>query len=257
MQRIVGFLIAVLMNLWVYLILFLWTVIGSLISLPAWIVFRTTLRWRTPKIMHYFVWIYGKICMLIFQPFVQFRKRHLLPHRLPASGIIIMNHYSFFDTFMLGALPVFDGYLCLRSWPFKMFWYYLFIRAAGYIDIERSSWDTIVAYAKKRIEEKSYIMIFPEGHRSRTGNLGRFYSGAFKLSVELKIPILPLCISGTQTLLPPGRFWLKPATVVMEQLEPVYSDAFMKEDGHIEMRKYVKQKMAETVSRLEKEYQIA
>ena len=58
-------------------------------------------------------------------------------------------------------------------------------------------------------------MLRPEAHRSRNGKLGRFYSGAFKVAVETGVPVVPLCITGTDEMLPPGRWWLRPARVCL------------------------------------------
>ncbi|MHC4216525.1 MAG: lysophospholipid acyltransferase family protein [Planctomycetota bacterium] len=98
---------------------------------------------------------------------------------------------------------------------------------------------------------KRYLIIFPEAHRSRTGKAGRFHSGAFKLAIELKVPILPLCMSGTGTLLPPDRKWLRPARIVMRLLDPVFPEEFTGERSHIQMCKQVRAKMIEAVEQME------
>ena len=161
-----------------------------------------------------------------------------------------MNHNSFFDTYMLCLLPFIDAHLCLRSWPFKMAWYSLFMRTAEYLDLESSSWEETLANAERVIRSGRYLIIFPEGHRSLTGKPGRFHSGAFKLAVRFKVPISPLCVTGTQTLLPPKRWWVKPARIKMQLLRPVLSDAYHGETAHIEMRKHVRKQMLDAIGQL-------
>lgn len=46
------------------------------------------------------------------------------------------------------------------------------------------------------------IFIFPEGTRSKTGRMKPFKPGAFILAKKMKVPILPVVISGTHTALP-------------------------------------------------------
>ena len=239
------------MNLWVYPLLITWTLIGSLIAFPALFVWQFVTGLPRARIMHLFIWIYGRGCILTFRPFIRLECKDLRLENLPRPGIIIMNHNSFFDTYMLCMLPCFDAHICLRSWPFKMFWYSLFMRMAEYLDLESSSWEEILAAAERVTRRGRYLVIFPEGHRSLTGKPGRFHSGAFKLAVRLKVPISPLCVMGTQTLLPPKRWWVKPARIKMQLLKPVLPDEYDGETAHIEMRKYVQRQMFDTIGQLE------
>ena len=251
LARIFNLIVVVLMNLWVYPLLIIWTLISSLIAFPALLVWHLVTKWSRAKIMHLFIRIYGRGCILIFRPFIRLERKDLRLKNLPQPGIIVMNHNSFFDTYMLCMLPRYDIHICLRSWPFKMFWYSSFMRIAEYFDLESSSWEEIQAGAERVFRNGCYLIIFPEGHRSRTGKPGRFRSGAFKLAVQCKVPILPLCVTGTQTLLPPKRWWLKPARIKMQLLDPVLSDAYNGEIAHIEMRKHVQKKMIDTIEQME------
>jgi len=132
-----------------------------------------------------------------------------------------------------------------------MIWFSPFMHIAEYFDLESLSWEEIQVAVQRVFRQGRYLIIFPEGHRSRTGKLGRFYSGAFKLSVEFGVPILPLCITGTQILLPPQRWWAKPARIKMQLLKPELSNAYQGSTAHIEMRQHVQKKMIDTIEALE------
>jgi 1-acyl-sn-glycerol-3-phosphate acyltransferase len=55
---------------------------------------------------------------------------------------------------------------------------------------------------EKALAKGNSLFVFPEGTRSETGRLKPFKSGAFTLAKKMKIPILPVVISGTKDALP-------------------------------------------------------
>ena len=50
------------------------------------------------------------------------------------------------------------------------------------------------------------MMFFPEGTRSRDGVMQAFKSGAFRLACDARVPVIPISLVGTETLLPKGSF---------------------------------------------------
>jgi long-chain acyl-CoA synthetase len=57
------------------------------------------------------------------------------------------------------------------------------------------------------------ILIFPEGTRSATGEIGTFKAGAGLLAVELGVPVVPVRLTGVRELLPKGRALPRPGKV--------------------------------------------
>lgn len=53
------------------------------------------------------------------------------------------------------------------------------------------------------------VVFFPEGTRSKTGKIGKFQNGAFKLAIQEKKPILPIAINGTREAIPRGSWFFK------------------------------------------------
>ena len=239
----------ILMNIWVPVLMIAETVIGIAIFPVALLIWRVVTRWPFAKIVRHFVWIYGRVWMGMVSPFVRFEVTGADPKWARRPCIYVANHLSFFDIFCLAAMPVFDVIICLRSWPFKMIWFAPFMRLAQYLDVESLPWEEIENQTGAFLREGHSLLVFPQGHRSRDGRLGRFYSGAFQLALRFDVPVIPICISGTDQVLPPGRHWLKPARVRMECLEPIDPMQFKGELGHIELRRYVKQKMETCLAR--------
>ena len=59
----------------------------------------------------------------------------------------------------------------------------------------------------RRIDEGWSLLVFAEGTRSRDGTVGRLHSGAALLAAELGLAIVPVHVSGTHAVMPPGRAW--------------------------------------------------
>ena len=75
--------------------------------------------------------------------------------------------------------------------------------------------------AKKKLVNGTSVVVFPEGTRSKTGEVGQFKRGAFKLALELGLPILPVTLINTRKVLPADSFNILPAKVGMAIHPPV------------------------------------
>lgn len=245
---------AVLMNLWVYPAIAALTFIMSMASPLLILTWKIATRWPIRKCTRHLIWIYGKIWLAIISPFVKTIPQQMQNVPTDQPCIMVINHYSFFDTFFMGALPIYDVNLTLRSWPFKMLWYTLFMRIAGYLDLESSQWDEVLTTCNREFSGNASLLFFPEGHRSRDGRMQRFHSGAFKVAVDTDTPIVPLCIIGTDVLLPPRHKALMPATVKLRALPPVFPKDFAHhERPHAAMRKAIKADMETAVQAMRDE----
>jgi len=241
------------MNLFIYPLIVALTVTGIVLFPILYALWRTVVRWDKGRIMRHFVWIYGRSWMGIVSPFVRFKREGFRNNRIDLPCIIVVNHFSFFDTYCMALLPFSDVTFALRSWPFKMLWYAPFMRLAGYLDLETIGWEGTLEVSSRVFSKKGTILFFPEGHRSKDGKIQRFHSGPFKLAVETGVPILPLSMTGTDVLLPPHRWWLKPATICLRALPLVSPGAFTGETAHVEMRKYVQRMIAENFEQMRSE----
>lgn len=241
------------MNLWCYGMMFLWTLLGILIFPFAFGICLLFLRWSADRVVRLFIWVYGRGWILLMSPFVRFSREQMELMEPGKPYLLVVNHLSFFDTYCMALLPVYDITFAVRSWPFRMFWYSGFMRLARYLDVEGSSWDEILSNSKSAFIAGGTVLFFPEGHRSRDGNLQRFYSGGFKVAISAGVPVLPLCIDGTDRLLPPGRKWLYPSRIKLRVLAPIESTVFGGEDGHITLRKLVKERMTTALGEMRKE----
>ncbi len=233
-------LAVILMNLTVYPLLILWTLIGMALFSMAFPIWKTVTRWSSERIARLFIWIYGRVWIALFSPFVRFYRKGFEEAASCQPAILVVNHLSFFDTYCMALLPFHNVAFAIRSWPFRMYWYTPFMRLANYLDVESLGWRVTALRAGEILAQGGNVLFFPEGHRSPDGFLGRFHSGAFALAVETGRPVIPMVITGTDTLLPPGRWWLKPSKIRMEALSPVDPKSFSGPGAHLELKKAIR-----------------
>jgi 1-acyl-sn-glycerol-3-phosphate acyltransferase len=94
----------------------------------------------------------------------------------------------------------------------------------GHIFIDRSDHDASLkslAAARKKIVNGTSILFFPEGTRRTDGIIGKFKKGAFKMALDLNLPLLPVTIVGTKEILPNKTLDLFPGKVWMTIHEPI------------------------------------
>jgi len=151
------------------------------------------------------------------------------------SYIVVSNHQSSYDIFLLYGWLGIDIKWVMKKELRKVPVFGFAGKMGGNIYIDRSSSKAAYASlenAKKRLVYGTSVIILPEGTRSKTGKIGIFKKGAFILAADLGIPILPISISGTRSILPPKTVRLFPGRAIMEIHKPIYVS--QKDRGNIE-----------------------
>lgn len=134
---------------------------------------------------------------------------------LEAPFILVANHSSHLDApLLIGALPRQKArYLAAGAaadYFFDVRWRKwlttLFFNAFA---IERNAEGKRTGSSRALLERGVPLMIFPEGGRSKHGELGRFKPGAAALSIATGVPCLPTALVGASTAMPRGVNWPK------------------------------------------------
>ena len=70
------------------------------------------------------------------------------------------------------------------------------------------------------------LMMFPEGSRTKTGDIMPFRKGAFALADEMHIPVVPMTINGSYAILPKGKKvnFIKRNKLTLTIHKPIYLD---------------------------------
>lgn len=87
------------------------------------------------------------------------------------------------------------------------------------------------------------VVIFPEGKRTRTGNLGEFRKTFSIISRELGVPVVPVAIDGSYALMPYGSWFPRPGRTRLTFLKPVYPERI----DYSEISKTVRQSIQEVL----------
>ncbi len=64
-----------------------------------------------------------------------------------------------------------------------------------------------IRYMGELVEEGWSILIFPEGGRAPSGQIGGFFPGIGMVASHLRLPVIPIRLRGTGRVLPPGAVW--------------------------------------------------
>jgi 1-acyl-sn-glycerol-3-phosphate acyltransferase len=97
-------------------------------------------------------------------------------------------------------------------------------RMGGFIPIDRRNKESAMRSIEKgaaSIRAGSSFLIFPEGTRSRTGEMLPFKKGGFVMAIKAGAPIVPIAISGGRDAMQRGSSIIKPVTISIRVGPPV------------------------------------
>jgi len=146
--------------------------------------------------------------------------------------VAVSNHESYADIFLISHLPWEMKWLSKET-MFKIPCMGWMMRMAGDIEIrrgERTSIMQAMKEARDRLGKRVSVMIFPEGTRSRDGELLPFKDGAFRLALEAGVPILPIAVAGTRACMAKGTFRFQRARARVKVLPPIETTGMTMDD---------------------------
>ncbi len=90
--------------------------------------------------------------------------------------------------------------------------------------------------AKKRMAEKRLSpLLYPEGTRSKTGEVQSFKRGAFYLAAKVGFPIIPVSVSGASKILPKGKFKIKSGIIYVHFDKPISTENVSSRKDELEL----------------------
>ncbi len=178
-----------------------------------------------------FMW--SRICSALIPMTVNVKGReNIVPKQ---SYVIISNHQSHYDIFVIAGWLRMDTKWVMKKELRKVPFIGWASEKLGFIILDRSNKQKAIESlnaAKDKIVNGTSVMFFPEGTRSKDGQIAQFKKGAFKMAIELGLPILPITINGTRKVLPSGSFNLMPGRTEMIIHEAISIEDF--DDSNID-----------------------
>jgi 1-acyl-sn-glycerol-3-phosphate acyltransferase len=95
---------------------------------------------------------------------------------------------------------------------------------AGFIPLERGNRDQslpAIERAADALREGNSFLIFPEGTRSRTGELLPFKKGGFIMALKAQAPVVPVAIKGARDAMKKGSLIIRPVRVIVSFGAPI------------------------------------
>lgn len=216
----------VLKSLWVWLSSITFILLAFPVAIILWII---SLPFDKKRLLNNRWMIFQGIVLTKMSPFwkVKVEGREKIDNN--QAYIIIPNHQSMLD------IVFFNMLRHKLRWVSKIEIFRVPIvsqemRFVKYIELIRGNKQSVIRMMEKCTEslrDGISVVIFPEGTRSLTGEIGRFKSGAFQLAIKTDKPLLPVLIDGTGDILPKkGIIFGKYRHVTIKVLDPIFPGQF-------------------------------
>ena len=146
--------------------------------------------------------------------------------------VVVANHESQADPFLLSFLP-WDMRWVAKEELFHQPLTGWAMRFGGDIPIRRGEGESVremMNECQRALAGGISVMMFPEGTRSKDGELLPFRDGAFRLALAAGVPILPIALAGTRQMRPKHSKWFGKAHACAKILKPIPTEGLGPDD---------------------------
>src|ERR1700689_5286327 len=157
-------------------------------------------------------------------PVIVIGRENLVPIAIYSS-----NHTSFMDTpLVLSSLPFQFRILAKQSlwrWPF-IGWH---LKRSGQIPVDEESGSGSIAGLNRAIrvlKSGMPLFIFPEGGRTKDGEIQPFMKGPAYMAIRGRVPLVPMALIGTYELLPIHTHHFRPRPIKLVIGKPIDSSGY-------------------------------
>lgn len=206
-----------------------WTFIMQVLMFPVAAIIWALTFWfdRRLRTLHMFACFWGGHHIWM-NPFWRLKVTGRKNIRNDQAYVLVSNHQSFLDIMILYNLFRHFKWVSKES-NFRIPFSGWNMRLNKYIELKRSDRKSIILMIRECIENinnGNSVFIFPEGSRSKDGEIRKFKEGAFAIAIKTKSPIVPIVLDGSSKVMSSKGLWLNAFTqITVKILEPVpYKD---------------------------------
>lgn len=146
-------------------------------------------------------WAYELVRMLLV-PYVSilYRSRCIDSHKVPGEGPVLLapNHFSFLDHFFVAAFLRRKVQFMAKSQLFARPLQFIYTHGGVFPVLRGRRDEEAFKTAHAILDRGDMVLMYLEGGRSRTGDLGEARPGVGRLALESGVPVVPVAIFGSQ-----------------------------------------------------------
>lgn len=211
---------------WIYTLYSALIFIALMLMLGIFIVIPILVAERGDKISIRLIWLWARIWALLSGIRFEIHGQDWIDPRKPY--IFIFNHRSFIDAPIIPiAIPQAVRALGKKELSNIPIFSWVVGRLAVWVDrtsveSRRASLEKLIGIVQQGIS----VVVAPEGTRNDTSEiLLPFQKGAFRLSIDTEIPIMPMAVIGAERIMKRGSILLSPGKVRIYFSDPIYPPA--------------------------------
>ena len=228
-KRILNFITLLLLNTQFYILFLLCTFIcipifSIIVAAQAlFLSHRSTMK-RFRRAIKWYGTIIIKVLPL---PFVRIIYEDVDQDKSIVQCIYICNHIASSDPFLMAVLPL-DLIQIVNKWPFRIPILGIFARLSGYLSVNEMSFENFSDRVSSLLAQGISIAAFPEGTRSGGKNMGQFHGAMFRIALQTRHPIVPVCITGNEKIPLKGSLLIRPGKIRIRKLKALKWDDYKK-----------------------------